>query len=425
LFTDLTPGDYHVKFVPPPSYVFTGKDVGSNEAADSDADPATGMTVCTTLEPGDNDMTWDAGLYIPSASLGDYVWHDQDKDGVQDAEEKGIGGVTVNLYECGGTYPIATTTTDATGKYLFTDLTSGDYYVKIIAPAGYVFTMQDQGSDEATDSDADSNGMTACTTLAPGENDMTWDAGLYLPTASLGDYVWYDRDKDGFQDADEIGITGVTVHLYDCNDKPVATTTTDVDGKYGFTDLVPGDYYVKFEVLPGYVFSPSTPDPASDPNDSDADPAGNTNCTTLEPGENDPTWDAGMYQPANCGLVLEKNCEVPSPPPGPFVCSSAKPIDALTMIWSGAETISIKAWKGAVGSTLLATIDNITPGKEVTVSGYAGSPNDVYWEIFGDSGTKIGTSTFHVSCSDIDMNGPEDCGKLEGNGKGLTGFIND
>jgi len=427
LFTDLTPGLYYVEFVPAPGngYVFTGQDAGSNDETDSDANPASGKTECTTLYPGENDMTWDAGLYLPSASLGDYVWHDQDKDGVQNAEEKGIVGVRANLYECGGIYPIATTTTDATGKYLFTDLTPGDYYVKFVAPTGYVFTMQNQGSDNATDSDADSNGMTACTTLAPGENDMTWDAGLYLPTASLGDYVWYDRDKDGFQDADEIGIYGVTVNLYDCNDKLIATTTTDVDGKYGFTDLVPGDYYVMFEALPGYVFSPSTPGPASDPNDSDADFAGKTNCTTLEPDENDPTWDAGMYQPANCGLVLEKNCEVPSPPPGPFVCSSAKPIDALTMLWSGAETISIKAWKGAVGSTLLATIDNITPGKEVTVSGYAGSPNDVYWEIFSSSGTKIGTSTFHVSCSDVDMNGPEDCGKLEGNGKGLTGFIND
>jgi hypothetical protein len=123
--------------------------------------------------------------------------------------------------------------------------------------------------------------------------------------------------------------------------------------------------------------------------------------------------------------VLEKTCEVPSPPPGPFVCSSAKPIGAITMIWNGSQTININAWKGAIGSTLLATIDGITVGKEVTVSGYAGSPNDVIWEIFdATTGLKIGNSTFHLSCSDVDMNGLEDCGKTEGDGKGLTGYIN-
>ena len=115
-----------------------------------------------------------------------------------------------------------------------------------------------------------------------------------------------------------------------------------------------------------------------------------------------------------------------SPSPGPFVCSDAKPIDSLSMIWNGTQTVTIKAWKGAVGSTLLATINDITPGTEVTVSGFAGSPNDVYWEIFDNTtGTKIGYSIFHLSCSDGDMNGPEDCGKAAGDSKGVSGTVND
>ena len=109
---------------------------------------------------------------------------------------------------------------------------------------------------------------------------------------------------------------------------------------------------------------------------------------------------------------------------GAFAC--VKPIDSLTMIWDGSEAIRIKAWKGAVGSTLLADVDDIAVGDEVTVSGFAGSPNDVYWEIF-EAGTeiKIGESTFHLSCSDADMNGPEDCGTRQRDGKGKSGYIND
>jgi len=115
---------------------------------------------------------------------------------------------------------------------------------------------------------------------------------------------------------------------------------------------------------------------------------------------------------------------VPSPPSGVFECD--KPINVLTMIWDGTEAIRIKSWKGSVGSTLLADIDNIMVGDEVTVSGFAGSPNDVIWEIF-EAGTsvKIGESIFHLSCSDNDMNGLEDCGKRQGNGKDKSGFIND
>jgi hypothetical protein len=102
-----------------------------------------------------------------------------------------------------------------------------------------------------------------------------------------------------------------------------------------------------------------------------------------------------------------------------------KPISSISQIWNGSQTINIKAWRGVPGTVLLSTQNGITPGQKVTVSGYTGTPNDVQWEIFdAGTGTKIGTSDFHLSCSDVDMNGPEDCGKAEGDAKGLTGFIN-
>ena len=125
-------------------------------------------------------------------------------------------------------------------------------------------------------------------------------------------------------------------------------------------------------------------------------------------------------------MTVNKTCLVQAAPVGPFNCSDAKPIDELGMIWNGAHDVRIKAWKGDVGSTLLADIDNISSGDEVRVSGFAGSPNDVYWEIFNaGTNTKIGESKFHLSCSDDDMDGPEDCGAVLGNGKdNASGFVN-
>lgn len=114
------------------------------------------------------------------------------------------------------------------------------------------------------------------------------------------------------------------------------------------------------------------------------------------------------------------------PPLGSFDCKAAKPLDKLVLIWDGVGTVAIKAWKGAVGSTLLLSDTSVAPGDVVTITGYAGAPNDVTIEIFTAGGftTKTGESTFHLSCSDPDMNGIEDCGKVQGDGKGVAGKVN-
>ncbi len=255
------------------------------------------------------------------ASLGDRVWLDANMNGVQDDGEAGVGGVTVELYDCAGNL-LATTTTDANGNYLFDNLDAGDYNVKFILPDGYVFTQQDAAADDV-DSDADpSSGEAACTTLDEGENDLTWDAGIYQPQeepASLGDRVWLDANMNGVQDNGEAGVSGVTVELYDCDGNLLATTTTDGNGNYLFDNLDSGDYNVKFILPGGYVFT--SQDATADDVDSDADPtSGEAACTTLDAGENDLTWDAGIYQPDDDECELGHRTQTPggwgAPPEG-------------------------------------------------------------------------------------------------------------
>jgi hypothetical protein len=179
-FTDLVPGDYMLEFVLPDGFVFTLQDQGADDALDSDADPATGQTTATTLEEGESDLNWDAGMYELTAVIGDYVWYDADQDGIQDGGEMGIAGVTVNLRDGANTTQLDSTTTGADGLYSFTDLVPGDYTLEFVLPDGFVFSLQDQGADDAADSDADPlTGQTMSTTLEPGENDSSWDAGMY------------------------------------------------------------------------------------------------------------------------------------------------------------------------------------------------------------------------------------------------------
>ena len=105
-------------------------------------------------------------------------------DGIQDGNESGVPGVTVELYSGAGTL-LGTMITDENGLYLFSDFAPGDYYVRFIPPLGYTFTLQDQGGNDALDSDANpATGQTIVTTLTVGETDLTWDAGLYVLTST-------------------------------------------------------------------------------------------------------------------------------------------------------------------------------------------------------------------------------------------------
>ena len=216
-FTELDPNtDYIVEFELPEGFEFSPADQGGDDANDSDAGD-NGRTPCTDLAPGENNPTLDAGIFLPSASLGDTVFLDEDQDGVQDPGEEGVEGVTVNLLDCDGN-PIDSTTTDANGNYSFTELDPNtDYIVEFELPEGFEFSPADQGGDDANDSDAGVDGRTPCTDLAPGENNPTLDAGIFLPSASLGDTVFLDEDQDGVQDPGEEGVEGVTVNLLDCN----------------------------------------------------------------------------------------------------------------------------------------------------------------------------------------------------------------
>ncbi|MCZ7591066.1 MAG: carboxypeptidase regulatory-like domain-containing protein [Kiritimatiellae bacterium] len=295
-FTNLLPGSYFVGFERPGGYEFTLLNQGGDDAVDSDANGTTGLSPLTTLQSGEHNPTVDAGLFA-RASLGDYVWHDVNWDGIQSGSETGFPGVVVTLYAAASNV-LGTTTTDATGFYEFTNLVPNTYFVGVTPPAGFEFTQPNQGGDDTADSDTDLLGFMAPVTLISGENNPTLDSGLFQ-RASLGDFVWNDLNADGIQDAGEPGFTNVTVNLLS-NGVVIATTTTDVNGAYSFTNLYPGTYEVEFLPPAGTTFSPQD-EGGDDTIDSDANSTGRTDPVTLISGENNPTLDAGLYIPARLG----------------------------------------------------------------------------------------------------------------------------
>lgn len=115
------------------------------------------------------------------SGLGNYVWEDINRDGIQDEDEPGVPDIPVKLKDKDDNI-ISRDTTDENGFYSFLDLLPDTYSVMFdIDSVNYNYTIIDEGSNDSVDSDVnfDNMQMTPQVTLASGEFNNTLDAGIY------------------------------------------------------------------------------------------------------------------------------------------------------------------------------------------------------------------------------------------------------
>ena len=301
-FKNLVAGQYYILFETPENYTVSPQNVGNNESTDSDAKTDTGRTDTITLLAGVDNRTVDMGLYQTAGKIGDRVWYDTNKNGRQDGGESGIGGVTVKLYRVGNEHAVSEIKTTATGIYSFEDIGAGEYYIIFTPSAGYTVTEANKGSDDARDSDANSEGRTANFRVESGTKNSTIDMGLYQKMVSYGDRVWLDTNHDGIQDKGETGVKDIKVILSSANSDLTKTTLTDENGNYLFTHLPAGEYSAEFQDVPfGYLITKKDAN-NNESNLKDSDVFVNENkalvteVTLLTPGKNDLSWDMGIYK---------------------------------------------------------------------------------------------------------------------------------
>ena len=291
----------------PGEYKIVATDVTTNTPVEGNVTVTDG----TTPQPG-------------NGTIGDTVFDDANKDGLQTEGEAGVPNVVVNLLDADGN-PVEgpdgqprTTTTDDSGKYSFGELPNGDYTVEFVAPDGKTFSPAGAGDDRALDSDPNAEGVTPVVTLSDdAPTTDTVDAGLVdddgtTPqpgNGSIGDTVWEDTNKDGIQDEGEPGVAGVTVNLLDSEGSPYTdengdpiTATTDETGKYLFEKLPEGSYFVDFDAPEGKKFSPADQGD-DDAKDSDAGSDGRTPAVVL-------TADAPTTDSVDAGLVDLEDGEI-------------------------------------------------------------------------------------------------------------------
>ena len=205
--TDLAAGTYTVRVdaaTIPAGAVLTG---GSNPLS-------------VTVADGEDFNTADFG-YQGNASIGDFIWDDNNGDGNQDGGELGLANVTVFLdadgdgvLDAGEPFVV----TDGSGNFDFANLVAGDYVVDVddtTLPSGFTLTT---------------GFHTLSVSLADGEDFNDADFGYRNQTGVTG-HLFEDVNSDGIQNPGELGLAGVDVVITDSNSTQ-QTVTTDANGNY-------------------------------------------------------------------------------------------------------------------------------------------------------------------------------------------------
>ncbi|MCA9140337.1 MAG: hypothetical protein KDB00_26380, partial [Planctomycetales bacterium] len=306
-FQGLAAGTYTLEFSNLPGHVFSTRDVGTDDTADSDVDTLGRVEV--TVAAAEHKMNVDAGLveFTGTGMIEGRVWYDVNGDGSRRSEfDRGMGGIGVRLLDRSTSRLLYETTTsqrDYTagrirkprGTFVFSGLPPGDYQIQVSRPGGFVFSPPNADLDNL-DSDFDSSGRLDVT-LGDGDRITSIAAGLVRSTASIGDFVWEDRDGDGIRDPGEPGIDGVPVGLYDETGTRLIARTTTADGGHYFFGLDDGndDYVVEFGLPAGYAFT--LPHQGSDPRvDSNPDPDSGRALLALGFDATDTSIDAGLVR---------------------------------------------------------------------------------------------------------------------------------
>ncbi|MDQ5858749.1 MAG: SpaA isopeptide-forming pilin-related protein, partial [Acidobacteriota bacterium] len=172
-----------------------------------------------------------------TGTIGGLKFNDVNGNGVRDAGEPGLSGVTIRVIDAAGS--VRTATTDATGAFSVTGLPAGAYVVSEIVPTGFIQTAP----------------------AAPGTFTQTLTAGQTVANLLFGNRAavgmvtgnkFNDVNGNGVRDAGEPGLAGVTIRLTDASGV-VRTTTTDATGAFSFSDVGAGAYVVSEVVPAGFV----------------------------------------------------------------------------------------------------------------------------------------------------------------------------
>jgi serine-aspartate repeat-containing protein C/D/E len=168
-------------------------------------------------------------------------FNDLNGDGVRDSGEPGLSGVTIRLTDAAGT--VRTTTTDGSGNFAFTGIPAGTYTVAEVPPTGFHQTAP-----------AAPGTFSVTVTEAAGVSGLLFgNQANPSGTGTITGRKILDLNGNGILDGNDRGFEGIVFELRDSNGNLVASTTSNANGDFTFTNI-PAGTYVLSEILPTNFF---------------------------------------------------------------------------------------------------------------------------------------------------------------------------
>lgn len=186
-------------------------------------------------EPSDRDVgniVYTGTLAAITYTMGGNVYVDSNRNAVKDAGEVNFANAQIRI---SGTAS-RSTSTDGSGNFTFTNLSSGNYNASITLPPGYAATTP----------------SSVATTLGP--ND-TINFGI-VPSNTISGNVFNDLNANGTKNTGESNYQGAAITL---SGTAARTATTDSEGNYSFSNLVNGSYTVNITTPSGFALTTPAP----------------------------------------------------------------------------------------------------------------------------------------------------------------------
>ena len=212
------PGDYYLRFVnPPETLVPVVFNAGPQEISSQVSGRfGYGTTNDFSVLSGNIIENINAGYY-PMGTIGDLIWLDRNENGMREASEPGLSGITVMAVNSTGEI-VAEAISDDEGRYMLDYLGRDDYYIEVVLPVGSRVTEAHVGNDSSIDSDIDNSngeGTSAMMSISPGMHMPNIDIGIL---ESVLPVEWLDftgRRAGKHNQLDWTVGNEINVHIYE------------------------------------------------------------------------------------------------------------------------------------------------------------------------------------------------------------------
>lgn len=191
------------------------------------------------------------------------VFLDTNYNGVFDEGEPGFEGVTLEAIKISNSESMGRTVSGKDGGFVLEGLRGGDYRLRAILPdSGTIFTVVPANAGGKVNlfeqrGTRRENSIQPITIESGGEAEALVGVAV---GASVSGTVFQDADYNGRLNGKEKKLSGVKVTLVDEGGTVAATATTNAEGKYTLSGIMPGTYTVQFQRKAGYGFTRLRPD---------------------------------------------------------------------------------------------------------------------------------------------------------------------